>query len=96
MYNPDLGTFSQRDPIENDVNSYRYCNNNPLLYNDPTGLLTEEYTGPCEIKLWFGDTVESRGGMGDFIGDNTGNAKEKYAHPNISVSLDAELGNREE
>ena len=36
-YSADLGRFTGRDPIEADINLYRYCANNPLLYTDPTG-----------------------------------------------------------
>jgi len=40
-YDPTLGRFIQRDPIEfegDDVNLYRYVENDPLLFVDPSGL----------------------------------------------------------
>ena len=40
-YSPTLGRFLQTDPIRfsaGDRNIYRYCGNNPLNGNDPTGL----------------------------------------------------------
>ena len=38
MYNPDLGTFVQRDPIEADENLYRYAGDSPTNRIDPMGL----------------------------------------------------------
>jgi RHS repeat-associated protein len=75
-YDSATGRFTTQDPLgfaAGDENLYRYCMNDPTNKTDPSGLLTDEYTGPCEIKLWFGDTIISRGGgMGNFIGDNSG------------------------
>jgi hypothetical protein len=59
MYNPDLGTFIQRDPIaydSGDDNLYRYCENNPVNETDPTGLAGEgcwdgRLTGRIRVKL---------------------------------------------
>ena len=41
FYSPDIGRFLQPDPIGfagDPTNLYRYCANNPLRYDDPTGL----------------------------------------------------------
>lgn len=41
-YSPDIGRFLQPDPISfygDATNLYRYCNNNPIGWADPTGLL---------------------------------------------------------
>jgi RHS repeat-associated protein len=41
MYQPELGRFLQPDPKEfgaGDYNLYRYCHNDPVNRNDPTGL----------------------------------------------------------
>ena len=41
MYQPELGRFLQPDPKEfaaGDYNLYRYCHNDPVNQNDPTGL----------------------------------------------------------
>ena len=40
IYNPHIGRFMQTDPIGYEVglNLYTYCNNNPVLYTDSTGL----------------------------------------------------------
>jgi hypothetical protein len=60
MYNPALGTFLQRDPIEydsDDSNLYRYCGNDPLDKTDPTGLDWVQSTityeiGKCGKGYW--------------------------------------------
>ena len=31
------------DPIESDVNLYRYCENNPLIYTDPSGQFKDDF-----------------------------------------------------
>ena len=37
-YNASLGRFTQEDEIYNDgLNLYAYCNNNPVMYSDPSG-----------------------------------------------------------
>jgi RHS repeat-associated protein len=36
-YSAELGRFLSRDPLEADINLYRYVGNNPVLYADPTG-----------------------------------------------------------
>ncbi len=45
MYQPELGRFLQPDPIQfkaEDYNLYRYCHNDPINKNDPTGLGPDE------------------------------------------------------
>ena len=37
LYNVALATWLSRDPVEADVNLYRYCKNNPALLTDPFG-----------------------------------------------------------
>ncbi len=39
MYNPDLGTFNQRDPIgyRGGMDLYEYCGDDPLNKTDPSG-----------------------------------------------------------
>ena len=36
-YDPASGKFISEDPMQADVNLYRYVHNNPLIYVDPTG-----------------------------------------------------------
>ena len=42
FYLPPLGRFLSRDPVESDLNLYRYVENRPTNENDPTGLYTRE------------------------------------------------------
>jgi RHS repeat-associated protein len=44
-YNPYTGRFLQADPIgyDADMNLYRYCNNNPLAFVDPSGSRASYY-----------------------------------------------------
>jgi hypothetical protein len=37
MFNPSIGTFMGPDPAEADLNTYRYCGNQPTMATDPTG-----------------------------------------------------------
>ena len=37
-YNPKIGRFITQDPINDGLNWYTYCNNNPVKWIDPTGL----------------------------------------------------------
>jgi hypothetical protein len=44
MYDPQIGRFGQLDglsQLDYDVSPYAYANNNPILLNDPTGLLSD-------------------------------------------------------
>jgi len=38
-YDPVLGRFTQEDPIGDGLNWYTYCNNNPIIFIDPFGLM---------------------------------------------------------
>ena len=44
FYNPVVGRFFQEDTYQYDgLNLYTYCNNNPVLYQDPSGYQLEGY-----------------------------------------------------
>ena len=38
-YDPHLGSFITPDPAMDGLNHYAYCGGNPVIYNDPTGLM---------------------------------------------------------
>ena len=38
-YDPSIGRFTSKDPIESGMSSYAYCENNPVNRVDPTGLI---------------------------------------------------------
>ena len=44
-YDPEIGRFTQEDPVRDGVNWYTYCYNNPILFTDPWGL------GPGDLYL---------------------------------------------
>ena len=48
-YEPDIGRFTQRDPIgyDGEMNMYTYVNNNPLQYTDPYGLQKHSSITEC-------------------------------------------------
>ncbi|MCX8526501.1 RHS repeat-associated core domain-containing protein, partial [Chryseobacterium formosus] len=46
FYMPDLGRWGVIDPMAEvtpHLSPYHYANNNPLMYNDPTGMLSESF-----------------------------------------------------
>lgn len=48
MYNPSVGRWISRDPIENTGNVFTYVGNQPIAYLDPTGLKETR----CECINW--------------------------------------------
>gem|GEM_PF-3300476 len=64
MYMPDLGKFGMHDPLsELTFDPYGYAYNNPIFYNDPTGMEGEEAAS--------GDS--GSGGTGGETGSGNGN-----------------------
>jgi RHS repeat-associated protein len=39
-YDPRVGMFTTSDPVMDGANHYAYANCNPIMYNDPTGMVT--------------------------------------------------------
>lgn len=58
-YDPTIGRFPSEDPAHfngGGTNFYRYVNNNPLIFIDPSGLMVEVVCVPVEQKFlgYFG------------------------------------------
>ena len=50
-YSPAIGRFTQEDVIYNDgLNLYAYCNSNPVIYCDPSGLAKIEQIPVSEMS----------------------------------------------
>ena len=66
-YDPNAGRFVSEDPLKSQIkrNRYRYVSNNPLIFNDPLGLIeTCSFSGAEPLISWQTlDTV----GMSDWI-----------------------------
>jgi len=60
-YDPHIGMFMRPDPAMDGLNHYAYANCNPIMYNDPTGLLGTSSAGASSGTSGFG-------GFGGFSG----------------------------
>jgi RHS repeat-associated protein len=70
-YDPSVGRWLSEDPVDDDLNLYRYCVNNPAILVDPLGLT---HCPPTASEIRSGEAVSVR----DLDGD--GNAD--YRFPN--------------
>ena len=60
MYDAKIGRFLQIDPIGyfDSMNLYQYCNNNPVNWVDPMGLISwKSYVGTVAVGLGLGFQV---------------------------------------
>ena len=59
-YNPVLGRFVQEDEYQGDgLNLYAYCNNNPVMYYDPSGYAKKKTGNNCPPQGNYGEGTES-------------------------------------
>ena len=57
------------------LNPYEFLSSQPLTMTYLSGEASRAWrsaTGPCEIKIWFGDTLDSETSLRNFYKDNTG------------------------
>jgi len=78
-YDPEIERFITEDPIQDGMNWYAYCGNNPVMFTDPNGL----------IMGFYDDKAASRAteAMNQMCGYGDGNG---YY---IALNFDAESGN---
>jgi len=59
-YDPHTGRFTQEDPIRCGLNWYTYCENNPIMFSDPTGL--SPHIGPEIMNMiqFYGNPTDKQ------------------------------------
>jgi RHS repeat-associated protein len=65
FYDAVLERFVTTDPIESDFNLYRYCDNNSLIYIDPTGLKTLDKNSRWKLLACAEKELRRKGITGD-------------------------------
>ena len=78
MYLPDIGKFGTHDPLSDATfQPYNYANNNPIFFNDPTGMVGEAFASVGVIKNKKGDyeivSAKNDGDFGIYVADSNGN-----------------------
>ena len=48
-YDSSIGRFINEDPVKDGLNWYSYCDSNPIMFYDPSGLVTYIYYG---LETW--------------------------------------------
>ncbi len=67
FYWPEIGRFIQQDPARDGGNWYAYAGSSPLVYIDPTGLISPGDIGAwIDCHLLFGATGKFGGAAGDW------------------------------
>lgn len=79
FYMPDLGRWGVIDPLAEattHLSPYHYANNNPVIFNDPTGMLSQSFIdnimGSSSGTTWTNNGIgftNNWGGMMDYAGN---------------------------
>lgn len=78
FYISDLGRWGVVDPLSDATfQPYNYANNNPVFYNDPTGMVGEAFASVGVTKNKKGEyeivSAKNDGDFGIYIADSNGN-----------------------
>jgi RHS repeat-associated protein len=78
MYMSDIGRWGVHDPLSDATfQPYNYANNNPIYFNDPTGMVGEAFASVGVIKNEKGDyeiiSAKNDGDYGIYMADAKGN-----------------------
>jgi RHS repeat-associated protein len=85
-YDPKVGMFISADPAMSGANFYEYANNNPLAYNDPTGLFGEETWGNMYAEMYGGMYGVEQGNTLTSISMTQGGSVEQWLSANPQIT----------
>jgi len=83
-YDPILARFLSTDPVNENLESYCYVNNNPIKYVDPTGELEE--IPHTSVPAWIGEGSYNSVFFSDFSGLKTINDNLSMDAGNLAIS----------
>ncbi|HEX3047778.1 MAG TPA: RHS repeat-associated core domain-containing protein [Bacillota bacterium] len=83
FYDPEVGRFITQDPVKDGLNWYAYCNDNPVMYVDLTGLVSSKFDigGPADYEHDFTDTILTTDGNGTVTSITTYPSEKGSNHP---------------
>lgn len=106
-YHPGLGRFASRDPIgmQGGINPYAYAGGNPVLYNDPSGLIVKNaanfaapyYGAALQTASAFGrgasGEVDTTPSVANFLGGLVNQGLQNAANSGLNIPVTDANGN---